>query len=207
MPFDLDDFVRLRPMLFHLTARENLPLIQARMRLHSAAALMELAGDTSFLRRRRPEAHRLRRDGATVAVLRDQAPLYEGNVALEGGWAFDDLVQSLNERVFFWPGTEKGPSDYGRRHFARYRDEGPVVLCIPTAELFEHSDAPTFCKYKSGAPRWSGGVASQRGPDTFVASGKAPFRASNVVEVTFSKGVALPRDVCNVRPVAGFLQG
>lgn len=205
MPFDLDDFVRLRPMSFHLTARENLELIQATMRLHSAAALMEAAGDTSFLRRRRPEAHRLQRDGATVAVLRDQAPLYEGNVALEGDWAFDDLVQSLNERVFFWPGTGKGPSAYGRRHFARYRDEGPVVLCIPTAALFEGNDAPEFCKYNSGSPRWSGGVASQRGPETFVDSDNATFRASKVVEVTFSKGVALLRDACEVRPVADFL--
>jgi hypothetical protein len=49
-------------------------------------------------RERRGESVRVAVSGEAVHV-RDQRPLYEGNVLLEGGWSFGDLVAALNERV------------------------------------------------------------------------------------------------------------
>lgn len=207
MPFHLDYFARKYPVLFHLTARENLELIQASMRLQSAATLMSAAGDTSLLRARRLESHRLEKDGRTVAVLRDQRPLHRGHAGLNGDWTFEDLVESLNTRVFLWRGSAQRPHDQGLRHFASYRDEKPVVLCISTSALVERNEPPEFCRYNSGSPRTSGGRKSPRGPDTFVRAEEAPFTAGKVVEVTFRNEVELPRDGYEVRPVASFLQG
>ena len=43
------------------------------------------------------------------------------------GFVFEDLVEILNGRVFFWPGAVGGPISYGVRHFERYQNEKPVI--------------------------------------------------------------------------------
>ena len=132
-------------------------------------------------------------------MLRDQAPLREGNAALDGGWTFADLVEDLNGRVFFWPGTERRPIPDGQRHFERYADESIAVLMVDTTALFAANGGATFCRYNSGSPRWSGGRPSPRGPGTFVAAADAPFTAGQVVEVTFRNTVVLPNGAVRVK--------
>ena len=119
MPFALDDFVAKRPYLYHLTARANLPYLRAERRLHSTTALLHAAGLEPLNRTKRKEMRSIAIGEHTV-ILRDQAPLYEGHVALADGWIFDDLLADLNRRVYFWPDDTDAPIDYGRRHFARY---------------------------------------------------------------------------------------
>jgi hypothetical protein len=68
--------------------------------------------------------------------IRDQQPLYAGNILLDGGWSFEDMIQSLNERVFFWPGTAYGPIEHGRRHYQRYADESPIIIRASTSEMY-----------------------------------------------------------------------
>src|SRR5437879_5750659 len=105
MPFSDAQFTRTRPFLFHLTDRSNLKEIGNSRTLHCAASLMQKAGDTSFLRQRRTKSIQVQFATVTVSI-RDQQPLYGGNIMLQGGWSFEEFVQSLNERIFFWPGAQ-----------------------------------------------------------------------------------------------------
>jgi hypothetical protein len=113
---------------------------------------------------------------------------------LDPDWSFERFVAHLNGRVFFWPGDGQGPISYGMRHFARYEAEEPVILRVPVLDVVEANAAvePLFCRYNSGSPRWTQGVASPRGATTFVSACDANFRASQVVEVTFAATVTLP---------------
>ena len=129
-----------------------------------------------------------------VVLIRDQAPLYLGNMKLEAGWDFERFVLELNDHVFFWPGKEDRPISYGIRHFARYEQEDVRILRVPTVDLIETNgdSQPLVCKFNSGSPRWSRGQPSPRGSSTFVTLTHATFPAASVVEVTFRQQVELP---------------
>ena len=195
MPFDLPAYGSLRPYLYHLTARANLPRIRHGGVLESAASLAQQANESAIIEARRATHVPLVVDGARVE-LRDQAPLHARNMRLEEGWTFERFIAHLNERVFFWPGRDSGPNDYGRRHFARYETEKPVIVRAAFASLIDANPeaTPLFAKFNSGSPRWSGGAPPVRGSRTFVAADVAPFSASDVVEVTFHGRVRLPSD-------------
>lgn len=197
MPFDLPTFLRLRPVLYHLTATTNIARIRESRRLVSAAALLESANQRRLISERRPNHLRIAVESAPIHI-RDQHPLFAGNIALEGGWSFARLVEELNQRVFFWPCKSTPPhlpSDYGQRHFARYAAEDCKVLVIDTAALFAANApaAPEFCAFNSGSPRCSPiSGKSPRGPDTFLPAERFPRNPGEVVEVTFRQHVQLP---------------
>jgi hypothetical protein len=186
-------FQLIRPFLYHLTASENLHSIRSTARLDSAANLIRRGKWLALLRQHRTKHEQVVVNGRTV-WLRDQTPLHEANVAFMDGWQFADLVEALHRMVFFWPGTPSGPISYGRRHFERYRSQVPVLLRIATADLLNVNDGlePLFCRYNSGSPRYSGGRASPRGPNTFVSASHFGCTAGDVVEVTFRNAVKLP---------------
>ena len=135
--------------------------------------------------------------GEDIVRVRDQAPLYEGNVELPFRYTFADFIESLNSRVFFWPGNSDGPISYGIRHFERYRDERPVIIRVSVESVMKaNPDAePQFCAYNSGSPRCSNGKKSRRGPDTFTPAAAFVGVPTNVVEVTFDREVSLPADL------------
>ena len=193
MALDLAAFARIRPYAYHLTSTANLPSILEARRIDCAATLILKDGRNELLRRRRSKHELLRVDGRNI-WLRDQAPLHQGNLVLSGGWSFPDLVKALNERVFFWPGTEAGPNDYGHRHFNRYVVEAPVLIRVKTSELLDGNGASAaeFCRYNSGSPRYSGGRPSPRGPDTFVSAASFHWSPSNVIELVFRESATLP---------------
>lgn len=193
MPFELSSFLRLRPYLFHLTDARNLPGIFKDMNLRSAASIASVGGAGSTLDSKRKTSFQVMVDGNAMSI-RDQKPLHERNMLLAPGWTFDDVLQDLNRRVFFWPGKEIGPIKYGKNHFERYAEELPVVLRVRTEDLFSLNSqrTPEFCKYNSGSPRFSGGRGSPRGPDTFQVHHKFEWSRSEVVEVTFVDQVDLP---------------
>src|SRR4051812_23502905 len=170
MSFSATEFARLRPYLYHLTDARNLPRIMRLRRLDCAAELMSAADRAELVTVRRASHQVISVSGEDV-LLRDQAPLHRGNIAFGDGWDFSSFVRLLNERVFFWPGNAHGPNSYGLRHFQRYQHESPVLIRVKTAELFDsNSDRSiTFCRYNSGAPRWSRGKAAPRGASTFVS--------------------------------------
>jgi hypothetical protein len=195
MPFSLEQFASRRPFLFHCTARENLRGLQQTGQLRSAAALLAAAGRADLLRQRRTASETVTVHGIRT-VLCDQAKLTLANVALEGELTADDLVELLNRRVFFWPGTADGPIDYGRRHLARYAAESPLVLRMPTTALHEANPGmvPTFCAYNSGSPRCSGGRPSPRGPASFLRASDFARGIGDVVEFTVEGQVRLPHE-------------
>ncbi len=191
MPLAIEKFIELRPWLDHLTARKNLPLLRARPRLYPAQQLIDEASEPGHGRRR--VSVELKRTGV---VIRDQFPLHPAHVDLAPGFTMEDLMDLLNTHVYFWPGTDVGPSSHGQRHQSRYRDEKPALLRVPTAALVR-SDAlpePLFCYYNSDAPRTTRGRRSPRGPDLFRSAHDFHRTASRVVEVVFAGAVPLPPD-------------
>ena len=190
----LERLLELRPYLYHFTARENTGFLQERRSLLCTNLLLGEAGaDAAPSRRASKRAARI--SGADV-IIRDQAPLYEANIELQGGWSFNDLLHSLDSRVFFWPGSETGPIDYGRRHFQRYESETPLVLRVPFRALLRENPAqvPQLCKFNSGSPRYVNGRPSPRGPETFLPPDAYPFPFGTVVEITFLETVRLPNE-------------
>jgi len=194
MAFTLDHFSIARPYLFHLTARDNLACIQEMRELLPTCSLLERAKEGEWRGKKRP-GHIPVQLGRRVIWLRDQMPLHAGNMSLPPKWGFADLVELLNERVFFWPGRPNGlPISYGDRHFERYRNDAPVILRIPTADALRANLnlAPEFSRFNSGSPRCSGGRPSPRGPRTFLSNADADFTVRTIVEVTFRGPFQLP---------------
>jgi hypothetical protein len=165
------------------------------MTLESATRLLTAAGNAGVLSQKRSQIVEAVINGEMVLV-RDQAPLYAGNVRFRNGWAIQDLLRDLNSRVFFWPGTGRGPVSYGVRHFQRYEAERPVIMRIGLLSLLEANEGvlPRFCRFNSGSPRCSGGLGSIRGPNTFLTADVADFTPGKAVEVAFLDKVLLPAD-------------
>lgn len=204
MPFNLDRFIRTRPRLFHLTATENVHRITRTGGLTCASSLYREAGTPARARVRRKLHDRIK-VGRDVIHIRDQGPLHANNAGLAPGWKIDDLVMYLNDHVFFWPGTEEGPVASGRNHFERYAADDCKVLELDTEAVFGLNNSPLFCKFNSGSPRFNNGTPSPRGPDTFQRHCAFLGTASNVVDVTFTKQVVLPKDGVVIRDLADFV--
>jgi hypothetical protein len=200
MPFHLNDLIRIYPLVYHLTARANLPRISTTGRLESAAVLMRSAGRLDLLRARRKGPAPIEVDGSII-TLRDQDPLHAGHILFEGGWVFAQVIESLNRRVFFWPGREAGPIAHGQRHFQRYAGERPAILRVRLRDLVAANPGwpPLLCAYNSGSPRTTAGRKSPRGPRTFLPCEEFPRARGKVVEVTFEEAVALPKEASEVR--------
>ncbi len=196
MAFSLERFVEVRAYMYHLTAASNLARIRSLKCLESAKVLLERADQPELLHQRRPANLVITIDGLLVS-LRDQSPLHEGNIDFEDGWTFRRVVALLNQRVFFWPGWERGPIDYGLRHYERHKAERPAVLRVRTASLLRANEGnpPLFCRFNSGSPRCCGGLRSPRGSETFLEAKLCKFVPSEVVEVAFVGAAYLPEDI------------
>lgn len=199
MPFQLDDLIAAYPFVYHLTARANLARIRETLQLESAAALMENAGRLDLLQTRRVKPVSIEVAGNTI-ILRDQAPLHAGHIFFEEDWDLAQLIESLNRRVFFWPGSGEAPIAYGARHFNRYAEESTAILRIPLQALVETNadNSPLFCRYNSGSPRTTSGRKSPRGPLTFLPCDQFVDNHRKVVEVTFEGSVVLPAETTEV---------
>ena len=185
MALDVAAFAARTPLLWHLTTRENYARIARTRTLESAATLMRAAGDERWLRERRRDPQRLSLGGETV-WLRDQAPLAAGAIALLGGWTFERLVEEINHRVYFWPGTRSGPIQQAWENFHAFRGlPGTVTLRIPFEAVARacHPFQLQVTAVNVGAPRTSGGKKSPRGPHTFASPGAFPGTPSDVREV------------------------
>jgi hypothetical protein len=184
-----------RPYLYHLTHRDNLDHIQRMGRLLPALMLMDSAGREDLMRTRRRSHERITVEGKVI-VIRDQGPLYRGNAKFPRLYSFEDFIESLNKRIFFWPGTKIRPIPYGVRHFQHYRREDPALIRVKFESLLHTNPAatPLFCRFNSGSPRCSYGKKSPRGPNTFLPAEDFMETPSGVVEVTFDSPVILPPD-------------
>jgi len=193
---DVNRYSEIRPYLYHLTDRSNLDYIRESKVLFCAAELMRRARCRDLLRTQRQNHEPIEVSGSTVS-LRDQKPLRKGNMELTGGFRFEDFLESLNSRVFFWPGNDEGPRRSGENHFGRYASERPAILRCRFESLMSANPSvePLFCAYNSGAPRIVNGRKSPRGPNTFLQACDFPRIACKVVEVTFAGKAVLPPGV------------
>lgn len=191
----------IRPCLYHLTSPQNFDLLLETRRMRSTADILHASGDHQLLESKRYETLTVIVDDDSID-LRDQQPLYEGKASLEGGWTFADLIRTLNEHVFFWPGWTHKPVDCGTSHFEKYESDGPVIFRVRTEDMLAINHAePFFCKYNSGSPRTTQGKGSPRGPNTFVRCHEAAYTASNVVELTYRGAATLPDHLeCSFSP-------
>lgn len=201
MAVDVEKLVEATPYLFHLTYCPSLHRIRRTMSLESAARLLELGNKLEWLRRRREDMLPFKVEDDHV-VLTDQRPLTSGNVDFQGGWTIDDLVESVNRRVFFWRGNENGLLARDRGHYATYKERGKELafLRIPLTDAVatKGNGVPEYCRFNSGGPRCSGGKKSPRGPHTFVDADDAEFTFGKIREVVFREVLHLPQstEIC-----------
>jgi hypothetical protein len=193
---DIQKFILLRPVLYHLTDKNNLESILEERTLKSTKSIAEeFAVDNvkDFLTSKRPKHVQLSK-GQKSIIIRDQYPICFYEKALKRGLESDctvaDFILMLNSRVFFWPTLKDLYS-----HFGRYENEKPIILKVNTEELLSLNKAPKFCRINSGAPRphcRHNGNAVSRGHNTFLLAENFAYRPSEVREVTFEDACKLP---------------
>lgn len=154
---------------------------------------MRRSGKTEYMRVVRRGPRSVPFEGREI-ILCDQDRLHKGHIEFKDGFTFEEVIEHLNKRVFFWPGTYAGPIGHGKRHFNRYDDEQHVILRVdfPSLTALNAAITPLFCPYNSGSPRCTNGNKSPRGPTTFLPAEAFNGTACRVVEVTFNKEVLLP---------------
>ena len=204
MGLTIERFAKVRPFLYHLTAAGNIASLRATRCLEPTAALRDRAKSGTFAptRRLRPEVIEV--DGRSIHI-RDQNPLHAGSIAFEDGWDLNRLVAHIDSHVFFWPGTARGPVEYGLNHYGAYADEGPSLLRMPLASVLTENPTavPLFSAYNSGSPRMRNGRSSPRGPRTYLPVEDFERSSDDVGEVVFASRILLPSDVEVAEDYAG----
>lgn len=146
-----------------------------------------------FLRTIRSRHEVVQIDGIPYYI-RDQNPISPVALSkcLTNGWNCGDYVEYLNQRVFTWPTVNRL-----ERHYNRYESENPCIFRFSTGVLLELNQHAEFSRLNSGATRanpYLGGLAPERGPETFLPARHYPRFPSTVAEVTFVDSCRLPDD-------------
>lgn len=184
---DIEQFIKLRPELYHLTDRNNLPSILEWGRLLSTKSIIDESGnpDYIYLNNKRRADHAKVIIGDKSVSIRDQRPISEINLikCLTDDWTIEQFYNHLNSRVFMWCKVE-----HLANHYGTYKDENPVILRFDTRKIFEANVHVKFCRLNSGATRSSShhkGGPPPRGKATFLTASDFKLTPSNVKEVTF----------------------
>lgn len=196
MAIEAAELLRLRPHAFHTTGATNLAAIRHDHAIVSTWDLLSGTPCAHLLDAFRTRSH-LVVVGNHPRLIRDQRPIRPGSLSVETGSTVAEYRDSINQRVFFWPGRDNWIVGSGRKHFELYsRTEPLFVLRIPLQSLLEQNqDQPLFlARCNSGSARYNNGQPVSRGPSTFRQLHDADFRASEVVELSFLHRVALPLD-------------
>lgn len=204
---EIEKFIKERPYLYHLTRKSNVDLIIAENKIYSANELIKMSKDKTHspIQRHKRIDHYEVVIGGSSYWLRDQRPISEKALSkcLTDGWSVGDFLYHLNDRVFMWPTLDRL-----WRHFNRYEHEKPVILRFPTQELFAKNSHVLFCRLNSGATRPNshlGGIAPERGANTFLPADKFTYAVRDVAEVTFPKSCDISVDFAyGNRPDAKF---
>ena len=210
---DHDTFLALRPFAYHTTSARHLESLRETRQLQCAARLTARAAaeapagtepEAQVTRRLKPVTLRI---GLHQVHLRDQRGLEPSAIRFDAGWDLARFVAHVNGLVSFWPGTESGPSDMGRRHWERLRSaaEPLVVLRVPTQDLLQADGQPEaqVSRCHSGAAHLRQGRRVERGGATFIAL--EAFRAPpvDVQELMFADVAHLPASTEYATSLAG----
>ena len=186
---DIDKFIEHFPFLYHLTSKQNAENIIENKMLYSTNSLIDMSqkSSDSAIKTHKRFTHTFIDVNGKIISLRDQRPISEVALpkCLTDGWSTGDFLHHLNDRVFMWPTLER----LGR-HFKRYEIEKPVIFRFSTKDILKANPHVKFCRLNSGATRpnsYLGGIAPERGPNTFLPANKYTFPIRLIAEVTFEK--------------------
>ncbi len=196
MGIKLSELLNLRPFVYHVSCRSNFDAIKHDHALRSAENLLAGTGREHLLRERRVRSTHVIVNGSPV-LIRDQLQIRPNSLRLEPNTTIQDYLDELNRRVFFWPGTARGPQRSGRGHFSVYwRQGGVFVIRLSLRSLLKANPGRDLfvAKCNSGSARHHSGRPVERGPSTFRRLNDAPLRAASVVELSFIERADLPDD-------------
>lgn len=203
---NLQEFCKERPYLYHLTDKDNLPLILNSRTLLSTVDIAQMAlskeDAKNFLQSKR-ENHCTLSVNGTDYKIRDQNPILMKVLerSLSDGLTTGEFIELLNKRVFWWPTIDRL-----NRHFNRYVNEHPVILRVSTSEMLALNKNVELCHLNSGATRCHpsyGGNAPTRGIESFLSPSNYDKSIASVAEVTFVNKCQLPEIVWVGRTPAG----
>jgi hypothetical protein len=195
----LEDFIKKKEFLYHLTDKDNLNKIKLRKELLSTEAIVNQSSlgekeKDEFLTQRR-KTHIVVEVGEDKYKIRDQRPISILNLikCLTTGFSVKDFFRMLNDRVFFWPTVDRLKS-----HYNRYSSENPIIIKVSTGDLLKINSNAQFCRLNSGATRsnsYLNGAPPQRGVGTFLPAKDFKYSVSKVAEVTFPNYCILPERI------------
>ncbi len=179
-----EDLARLHPRLYHVTAPDAWHSI-ARLGLLPASALLDLfeadpGRRSALVAKPRLVEARLAHPVLGVATLSDNLPLSERALVacLDGGLTPRDWLRLLNERVFFWAGTDGLARLLGARV---NRGRPRAVLTVDTLGLARaHAERVEISPINSGSTIRK---PARRGPATFT-----PLMAMDYVDWRRQRG-------------------
>jgi len=202
MGFQLSDFAAKRPVAYHVTRQENLPLIRASRALYSAGKLLTLGGREDLLRAQRRGNITLQ-VGEHSAIVRDQDRLVAGSLDLAPGISLPDYIAYLNRWIFFWPGDWQAPSSR-TKDIASATGEVAVIRISVTA-LFSRNAGltPAFSQVNSGAARHHTGKPAKRDLNVHRRAGIFRTKATDVVEMVFEDEAMLPDNAEVAQSISG----
>ena len=179
---DTEDFIAKYPTLLHLAHAESWPSIQQHGLLSTEQLLRRWHVDAdraeAHLSQKRPEPVHLSHPEHGLAVLRDQHPLTETQLApaLTDGMTVADWLRLLNSHVFFFP-NETGL----RTLYSAYRPEPAVVIKVRTRSLVRvHEARVRLAGINTGN---TSRRPAPRGADTFLPIRRYDHRKRAVQEV------------------------
>ena len=148
------DLLARRPLVYHVTAPENLASLRRHRILKSAASLLVEGGRSDLLRARRRGPMRLP-IGDDPVVVRGHDPLAPGALELTDGSTLADYIAYLNSLVYLWPGSERGPQG-GASKLAKARKAAPVLVLrcsVRAPRAYNPGLQFLYADYNAGAAR------------------------------------------------------
>lgn len=183
------------PLLYHMADRRSWESIQRRGLLSTDAlvALFDVPDENrpAILRQQRTESVVIEHPNYGQAVIRDQKPLIRSRLesCLEG-CSFQEWLNMLNSRVFFWLSTARLQTLMCAR---TYCADEHVVLTLDTLRVAtEFSQSITLAPMNTGNTR---PIAHKRGLQTFSRLADYPFQSrlkrhlEGVVELAVEGGI------------------
>jgi len=200
----MQDWLRLRPFLYHFAPRENIRQVIERREMYSAQKIVEMAIEhdpdqivdaVSFLSTPRSSAVSLRigKRECDRFFLNNQEPMTRGKCFANLECSPEEFVRTLNALIFFWPGDAEGPRTKGQHassFAARYAHF--AILRFRFADVHNRSGALRFCGCNSGAPQKRDRI---RRSTAIFRSFDEPAIVGQAVEVVAEGSLCLPETI------------
>jgi hypothetical protein len=170
----VEELIARNPLLYHMAHEGSWSTIRQHGLMTTAQLVDTYAPPAdvraAVLHQQRPHSVRLEHPDRGSVVIRDQAPLREQFLKLNG-MTKPEWLATLNDRVFFWVRPERLTGLLTAR---RYRDTAHDVLTVDTASLVNmHGDRVRLSAINSGATLYPN--APERGLGTFLTIDAYPY--------------------------------